>query len=191
MIYQRIHSSGGARHLSYLITSGIRLYLMSTKFNLFTIFIPTPYSTLVKKMVKGQFNEATSQETRISVGKLWPPTYKTAKNRSASSASLFGAAQVPNNKPTLLGLEYADFIPWRGVRLLYQKKKRGVLLWHSIISNGEAPVLEILREGSIASLPLLPGPLWLGMVVPVRVPSMGQINLFKNDSYSTEILNTI
>ena len=30
------------------------------------------------------------------------------------------------------------------------------------------------------SSPLLPGPLWPGMVVPIWVPSKGQIDLFEN-----------
>ena len=34
------------------------------------------------------------------------------------------------------------------------------------------------------SLPSLPGPLWPRVVVPVRVPSMGQKDLFRNNSYS-------
>ena len=36
---------------------------------------------------------------------------------------------------------------------------------------------EILGMLSIPSLPLLPGPLWLGVVVPDRVMSTGQIEL--------------
>ena len=36
---------------------------------------------------------------------------------------------------------------------------------------------------STSSLPLLPGPLRPGVVVPVRVPSMGQIDLFKSYLY--------
>ena len=31
---------------------------------------------------------------------------------------------------------------------------------------------------------ILPGPLWLGVVVPVRVPSEGQTDLFENYSYT-------
>ena len=37
---------------------------------------------------------------------------------------------------------------------------------------------------STPSLPLLPGLLLLIVVLPIRVPSMGQIHLFENDSYS-------
>ena len=45
-------------------------------------------------------------------------------------------------------------------------------------SNGEAPALEIWGMWSTPSLPLLPGPLWLGVIAPDRILSMGQIELF-------------
>ena len=46
-------------------------------------------------------------------------------------------------------------------------------------SDGEAPVmLELWGMHSNISLPLLPGPLWPGVVAPDRVLSMGQIELF-------------
>ena len=38
-------------------------------------------------------------------------------------------------------------------------------------------MLELWRIRSTPSLPSLPGPLWLGVVAPVRVLSMGQIEL--------------
>ena len=41
-------------------------------------------------------------------------------------------------------------------------------------SDGEVPViLELWEMRRSPSLPLLPGPLWPGMVAPERVPSMG------------------
>ena len=45
-------------------------------------------------------------------------------------------------------------------------------------SDNDTAALEIWGMRSIPSLPLLTGPLWLGMVVPDRVLSMGQIELF-------------
>ena len=45
-------------------------------------------------------------------------------------------------------------------------------------SNSEAPVMEIWEMWSNPSLPSLPGSLWLGVVAPDRVLSMGQIELF-------------
>ena len=58
-----------------------------------------------------------------------------------------------------------------------------------IASDGEAHVLNIREVWSTASLPLLPGLLWPGVVAPDRVLSMGQIDLFKNYSYSLWILD--
>ena len=42
-------------------------------------------------------------------------------------------------------------------------------------SDSETPALEIWGIRSTPSLPLLPGPLWLGVVASDRVLSMGQI----------------
>ena len=43
----------------------------------------------------------------------------------------------------------------------------------------------------IPSLSWLPGPLWSRGMVPVRIPSMGPINLFANHLYLIDILETI
>ena len=45
-------------------------------------------------------------------------------------------------------------------------------------SNGEPPVLDLWEIRSTPSLPLLPGPLWPGVVVTDRDLYMGQIELF-------------
>ena len=45
-------------------------------------------------------------------------------------------------------------------------------------SDGEAPVLKLWGMWSAPSLPLLPGPFWLGVAGPVMVLSMDQIELF-------------
>ena len=45
------------------------------------------------------------------------------------------------------------------------------------VYDGEALVLEIREVWSTSLLPLLPGRLWLEVVVPVIDPSMGQIEL--------------
>ena len=39
-------------------------------------------------------------------------------------------------------------------------------------------MLELRRMQTTPSLPSLPGPLWSGVVVPDRILSMGQIELF-------------
>ena len=46
-------------------------------------------------------------------------------------------------------------------------------------SDIEASVLKIWGVGSTFTLPSLPGPLLLEVVVPIRVHSMGQIDQFK------------
>ena len=52
------------------------------------------------------------------------------------------------------------------------------------LSDGEAPVLlELWRMWSTPSASSPPGPLWPGVTVPVRVPSMGQIELFNHLLY--------
>ena len=51
------------------------------------------------------------------------------------------------------------------------------------LSDGEAPVLELWRMWNTPSFPLLPGLLIPGVVVPVRVPSMGQIEIFNHLLY--------
>ena len=46
--------------------------------------------------------------------------------------------------------------------------------------DSEAPFHELWGMRSITLLPLFPGPLWTGVVVSVKVPFMGQIDLFEN-----------
>ena len=60
------------------------------------------------------------------------------------------------------------------------KCTRVLVLW---LYNSEAPVLVISEVWNTPSLALLPGPLSPGVVIPVRVSSMGQKDLFKNYSY--------
>ena len=81
-----------------------------------------------------------------------------------------------NELHCLLGLEYADYIIYRGVR----PTPKGVSwIYHKTVSDGEAPVLDIWGVLSTPSLLLLPDLLYLGVVLPVKVPFMGQIDLFK------------
>ena len=64
-------------------------------------------------------------------------------------------------------------------------------VWHKTASEGEAPILETLEIWSTSLLLLLPGPLWPGVVVPVKVSSMDQTDDFKNYSYPIKILDNI
>ena len=48
------------------------------------------------------------------------------------------------------------------------------------VVDSEAPVLEHLGMWSTPSLPLHPGSLWSGLVLPVRIPSMGQMEAFNH-----------
>ena len=54
-------------------------------------------------------------------------------------------------------------------------------------SGGQAPIQELMRIWSTPSLPFFLGPLWPGVVVPVRVPSMGCIEIF-NHFFIIEII---
>ena len=65
---------------------------------------------------------------------------------------------------------------WRGTRLLQQVS----WVWQWTESDGEASVLEIWGMWSTPSFLLLPGPLWARMVVPTRIPFMGQLELFNH-----------
>ena len=58
--------------------------------------------------------------------------------------------------------------------LIYASLQRGFWIWHY---DGEDPALEIWVMWSTLSLP---GSLWLGVILPVRVSSIGQIELFTN-----------
>ena len=64
----------------------------------------------------------------------------------------------------------------------------GLLLdtWNSVQINDYYSVNIVT-----ASFPLLPGRLWPRVVVPVKSPSIDQIDLIKNYSYSVEILDAV
>ena len=68
---------------------------------------------------------------------------------------------------------------WRKRRLHpFPHKQRVHRVWHSIAPDGEDPLLELRRMWSTTSLPLFLGPLLFELVVPVRVPSKSQTELF-------------
>ena len=53
-------------------------------------------------------------------------------------------------------------------------------------SDVEAPVLEFWGMWSSPSLPFLPDPLWPRVVVPVRVPSISQIELLNSHTWNLQ-----
>ena len=81
---------------------------------------------------------------------------------------------------TRVHVRYNDCIPCKNPTF----QKMISWLWHQIVSDGKNPVLQILRVWSIPTMPLLPGPQWFRIVIPVKVSSMGRMNLIKNYLYS-------
>ena len=79
------------------------------------------------------------------------------------------------------GLQFTDCVLCRGVRLHLKWRVFSLTLncfwWWG-------PISEDLKNVETPLLPLLPGPFRHCVVVPVRDPSMGQIDLFKNCSFS-------
>ena len=85
--------------------------------------------------------------------------------------------RIWNKNNLLVGLKMCWLYPlWKGKTLLRKRCTK-----YDKTSDGEVSVLKIW---SIASLPLLPGPLWPRVVVPLRIPSMSQIDQFKDYLYS-------
>ena len=62
------------------------------------------------------------------------------------------------------------------------KKKKKSWVWYKTASS--------CKGGLASSLPLLPGPLWSGVIAHVRVSSMDQIDLFENYYYETITVKT-
>ena len=93
------------------------------------------------------------------------------------------AFQITSTKKNLAQFaeaeEYTKCIPAEVKTLQYPKCKG----YETEPSDGKALVMELWGIWSTLSLPLLLGPLWPGVVVPVRVLSMGQIELFNNLLY--------
>ena len=69
-------------------------------------------------------------------------------------------------------VEFIDCISLQRSKILPPNKCPGYDIKQS---DGEAPALEIWGMWSTLSLPLLPGPLWPGVVAPDWVLSIGQI----------------
>ena len=84
--------------------------------------------------------------------------------------------------PCQPGLEYIDWMPWWRIRSPSPKGyPRYNIKLHLIVR------LQFWRSGECrvtTSLSLLPRPLWLGVIIPVRIKSMGPTDLFKNHAHS-------
>ena len=80
--------------------------------------------------------------------------------------------------PTQLAgaVKYADWSLQKGKTAHLQQ---AFWIWPKL-SDSEAPVLKLWRMWSTPSLPLLLVQLWPRVVVPTRVPSMGQIEICNN-----------
>ena len=78
------------------------------------------------------------------------------------------SATQMESMPCYWGLEYINCTPYEGV---YIAKNKGLS-----VSDGKAGDLESVEYH------YSPSPLWSGVLI--RVQSMGQINLFRNNSYS-------
>ena len=89
-------------------------------------------------------------------------------------------------KPTMSsqqGLEYVACIPSRSVRLSCQGVSCYDPKLHPIVKIQFRSSGEDAEPFLFFPLLLVSGPLWLGMVVSVRVSSIGQIDLFRNYLY--------
>ena len=80
-------------------------------------------------------------------------------------------------------------IPWLYLlhRCITKTKKEVFWVWHDISFHGVAPVLGIRGLEGSHSLPLPSDPFWPRLVIHFKVPSMGQIDQFKDYSYSIAI----
>ena len=52
-------------------------------------------------------------------------------------------------------------------------------VWHKTVYDGETPILEIYEVWTTFFMLSLPGSLWPRVVVPVKVLSMGKIDVWK------------
>ena len=73
---------------------------------------------------------------------------------------------------------YTDCISAEG-----KDSRVATIVQDKIINHGEALVLELWGMRSNSSLSLQRGPLWPGVLVAVRVPSMDKVEIFDNLLY--------
>ena len=80
----------------------------------------------------------------------------------------------------LVGFKIHWMYPLQRSKTLHGKKE----LVSSLCNEIAAPVLKIWAVWGTLLFPLLPGQLWSRLIVTVRVPSMCQVDLYKNYSHS-------
>ena len=86
---------------------------------------------------------------------------------------------LKNHSPVDELVEYADSISAE----VYDPLSNECLGYVTKLSDSEALVLELWGIKVTPSAPLLPGPLWPDVVVPVRISYMDQIELFNHLQY--------
>ena len=116
-----------------------------------------------------------------------------------SAFPLSGAFQAPGNNPPWRVKAWGEAplrpkeisrcrdilgrIPKHGRPKCYRQRERcSITIWHQTASDGDATIFDLWGMWSAPSLPLLPGPLWPWVVVPVRILSIDQIELFDHFS---------
>ena len=104
--------------------------------------------------------------------------------------------KLPQVAQLAVPVEYTNCISAKGLKLFQVAQSAGTRIHRLFLYRGVRPhpnecpiydtkqfdsvvpvMLELWGMRSTPSLPLLPGPLWLGVVAPDRVLSMGQIEL--------------
>ena len=127
----------------------------------FTCLSHVSYNQDLKALKSNMFIKCAQKFTTFCFENLkTPEPWKIPKN-VAMFQSFFNQYCITAHTPTL-SLPRAKTLT-----------RRVFCIWQQ--SEGEAPVLEIWGMWSTPSLPLLPGPLWPGVVAPNRVLSIGQI----------------
>ena len=120
---------------------------------------------------------STSDLTRLN----W--LFKRISSRKASNSFLLFPASllIPHTKLLLISyiINYSYYV-------LHKSRLQLEFIndhWQCITPHNFSCETQEILSVVTTSLLLLPGPLWLGMVIPISVPSRGQIDLFENNFY--------
>ena len=97
--------------------------------------------------------------------------------------------RVLDHSHTTLSIVLNLALSWKSASsMMVRNNYEMTRVWHLTASGGEAPLLEFREVRRTNSLSLFTSPLWLGMVILVKVPSMGQRDLFENYLLYTMVL---